>query len=159
MTELRAVFNLFDKDGDGTISAEELEQKLKAVYGKKYRFDRKEIDAMIKAVDGDGNGTNDFEEFMTMMGLGDGKRSKRAARDGRSELKEAFDVFDTDGDGSISKVEVARVMHAVGIKIDEATLELMVKSVDIDGNGEIDFEELCQLMSDALPQSKKKSKK
>lgn len=161
ISELRAVFNLFDKDGDGTISAVELEDKLRAVYGRKYSFDRKEIEAMIKAVDGDGNGTIDFDEFLTMMDVeksGGGRRSQQR-RDGKSELKEAFDVFDTDGDGSISKREVERVMKAVGITLDDKTLELMVKSVDLDGNGEIDFEEFCKLMSDALPQSKKKKAK
>lgn len=155
--ELRGVFNLFDRDGDGTISAEELEEKLRAVYGKKFKFQSREIRTMIKAVDADGNGTIDFDEFLSMMGV-DRKRGTRrvGARDGRSELKEAFDVFDADGDGSITKVEVARVMSAVGIDIDAKTLDLMVRVVDTDGNGEIDFDEFVALMSDAPAKKSRK---
>ena len=46
------------------------------------------------------------------------------------ELKQAFDVFDKDGDGSISAKELEIVMRALGEPIDRQTIDLMIESVD-----------------------------
>lgn len=46
------------------------------------------------------------------------------------ELKQAFDVFDKDGDGTISAKELEIVMRALGEPVDRQTLDLMIESVD-----------------------------
>ena len=55
---------MFDKDGDGTITAKELEIILKRL-GQNPTDE--ELEEMIKEVDVDQNGTVDFSEFLTMM--------------------------------------------------------------------------------------------
>jgi hypothetical protein len=56
--ETRAAFNVFDKDGSGTISADELRQVMKSL-GE--NLTDEEIDEMIKEADKDRNGTIDCE--------------------------------------------------------------------------------------------------
>ena len=51
---------------------------------------------MINEVDADGNGTIDFPEFLVMMAR------KMKDTDSEEEIKEAFRVFDKDGNGYIS---------------------------------------------------------
>lgn len=64
IAELKEAFLVFDKDGDGTISAKELETILKSLGQNPTEEELKE---MIKEVDADNNGTVDFSEFLTMM--------------------------------------------------------------------------------------------
>jgi len=56
--ELRAAFEVFDQDGSGTISAEEMRLVMKSI-GEE--LTDAEIDEMIKIADTDGNGTIDCE--------------------------------------------------------------------------------------------------
>lgn len=56
--ELRAAFEVFDKDGSGTINAQELFQVMKSI-GED--FTEAQIDEMLKEADHDGNGTIDCE--------------------------------------------------------------------------------------------------
>ena len=62
------------------------------------------------------------------------------------EFKEAFSLFDKDGDGTVSTNELGQVMRTLGQNPTEAELNDMIKEVDVDGNGEIDFEEFVGLM-------------
>ncbi len=63
------------------------------------------------------------------------------------EIKDAFSLFDKDGDGSITTKEIGTVMKSLGQEPDESELEEMVKEFDADGNGEIDFDEFLEVMA------------
>ncbi|KAK9683117.1 hypothetical protein RND81_10G117800 [Saponaria officinalis] len=65
--ELRDTFSMFDKDGNGRISARELHAVLKSL-GEKVTV--KDCSRMIQSVDADGDGHVDFEEFKKMMANG-----------------------------------------------------------------------------------------
>eukprot|EP00930_Biecheleria_cincta_P069804 TRINITY_DN57500_c0_g1_i1.p1 TRINITY_DN57500_c0_g1~~TRINITY_DN57500_c0_g1_i1.p1 ORF type:complete len:506 (+),score=95.53 TRINITY_DN57500_c0_g1_i1:118-1635(+) len=72
------------------------------------------------------------------------------------ELHEAFVHFDSSGDGSISISELSRMFKSLGKPVSKAQLQQVIKEVDVDGNGEVDFEELCLLeikMSGARPRA------
>ncbi|KAK6736301.1 hypothetical protein RB195_019153 [Necator americanus] len=62
------------------------------------------------------------------------------------EYKEAFRLFDKDGNGSISSKELGVAMRSLGQNPTEQELLDMVNEVDIDGSGTIDFPEFCQMM-------------
>jgi calmodulin len=68
-----------------------------------------ELQDMINEVDADGNGEIDFPEFLTMMAR------KMKDTDSEEEIKEAFKVFDKNGDGKISAAELRHVMTSIGI--------------------------------------------
>ena len=70
-----------------------------------------------------------------------------------AEFKEAFALFDKDGDGTISPKELGTVMNSLGQKPTIAELEAMIKEVDIDGNGEIDFGEFLTMMAKKLKET------
>ncbi|KAL3887114.1 hypothetical protein ACJMK2_027070 [Sinanodonta woodiana] len=64
-----------------------------------------------------------------------------------TEFKEAFSLFDKDGDGTITTKELGTVMRSLGQNPTEAELHDMIKEVDADGNGKIDFPEFLTMMS------------
>merc|ERR1712023_553583 len=64
-----------------------------------------------------------------------------------SEFKEAFALFDKDGDGTITTKELGTVMRSLGQNPTEAELQDMINEVDADGNGTIDFTEFLALMA------------
>ena len=60
--------------------------------------------------------------------------------------KEAFAVFDQDGDGKISKDELREIMKALGQNPTETDLIEYIKECDKNGNGTIDFDEFVEVM-------------
>ena len=61
----------------------------------------------------------------------------------------AFKLFDKDGGGTISSEEIKEILCG-GQNIDEAVWAEVIKEVDNDGNGEIDFEEFSEMMTNIL---------
>jgi len=70
-----------------------------------------------------------------------------------AEFREAFALFDKDGDGTISTKELGTVMKSLGQKPTVAELNDMINEVDQDGNGEIDFEEFLSMMAKKLKET------
>ena len=64
-----------------------------------------------------------------------------------AELKEAFSLFDKDGDGTITTKELGTVMRSLGQNPTEAELQDMINEVDADENGTIDFPEFLTMMA------------
>ena len=62
--DIKEAFQLFDKDSNGLISAEELSHVMKNIDG--YMTDS-EIDEMMRVADSDGDGQIDYGEFVKMM--------------------------------------------------------------------------------------------
>ncbi|KAF9653966.1 EF-hand [Thelephora ganbajun] len=65
---------------------------------------------------------------------------------GKDEYRQAFEMFDEDGSGSISITELKEVFRSIGQKLDDEELELILKEADRDGDREIDYEEFLQMM-------------
>merc|ERR1712146_693099 len=57
------------------------------------------------------------------------------------EIKEAFDLFDTDQSGAISVSELTSAMKSLGFDVKHAVVFQMIAELDADGSGEIEFEE------------------
>ena len=66
------------------------------------------------------------------------------------EFKEAFQIFDVDGDDAISTDELGQVMRAMGYSPTQAELEEMIREVDADNNKVLDFSEFLTLMASKL---------
>lgn len=67
----------------------------------------------------------------------------------KEKLKDAFSLFDKNGDGSIAPHELKDVLFH-GQHFEEGVWENIIKETDKDGNGEIDFEEFCDMMETLL---------
>mmetsp|Transcript_53342 Transcript_53342/g.129687 ORF Transcript_53342/g.129687 Transcript_53342/m.129687 type:complete len:127 (+) Transcript_53342:770-1150(+) len=94
----------------------------------------------ILQADQDGNGTIDFAEFIAMMPAQD------KDDDAEQEMLEAFQVFDTDGNGSITADELKSIFNNLGEKLTDEEIDDMIKEADIDGDGEINYEEFVRMM-------------
>ncbi|MDC0669170.1 EF-hand domain-containing protein [Nannocystis radixulma] len=130
-------FRIFDTDGSGTISADELGAVMRSLGQDPTES---QLRGLIEEVDTDGSGHIDFGEFTTLMLARYGDR--------RSRLELAFAVFDRDGSGRITAEEMGGVMSQVGLTARE--LDEMIKEVDVDGDASIGFAEFCQL-AQAVP--------
>uniref|UniRef100_A0A7N6A2N0 EF-hand domain-containing protein n=1 Tax=Anabas testudineus TaxID=64144 RepID=A0A7N6A2N0_ANATE len=72
-----------------------------------------------------------------------------------AEFKEAFSLFDKDGDGTITTKELGTVMRSLGQNPTEAELQdmineevdEMIREADIDGDGQVNYEEFVQMMT------------
>ncbi|OMJ84157.1 hypothetical protein SteCoe_14783 [Stentor coeruleus] len=66
------------------------------------------------------------------------------------EIKEAFDLFDSDGSGTVEPRELKSAMVSLGFEAKNATLFHVVSELDKDGSGAIDFEEFLGMMSSQM---------
>ncbi|KAK4784016.1 hypothetical protein SAY86_018384 [Trapa natans] len=99
-----------------------------------------ELQDMINEVDADGNGTIDFPEFLSLMAR------KMKDTDSEEELKEAFRVFDKDQNGFISAAELRHVMTNLGEKLTDEEVDEMIREADVDGDGQINYDEFVKIM-------------
>nr|AFC41210.1 YC3.6 [Binary expression vector YC3.6-N] len=138
IAEFKEAFSLFDKDGDGTITTKELGTVMRSLGQNPTEA---ELQDMINEVDADGNGTIYFPEFLTMMAR------KMKDTDSEEEIREAFRVFDKDGNGYISAAQLRHVMTNLGEKLTDEEVDEMIREADIDGDGQVNYEEFVQMMT------------
>ena len=63
------------------------------------------------------------------------------------EIKEAFDLFDTDKSGEIDTNELKQALKNLGIDAKNQTLANMMADLDKDNSGQIDFGEFIDMMT------------
>ncbi|XP_059660013.1 calmodulin-like protein 3 [Cornus florida] len=138
-TELRRVFSMFDHNGDGMISKKELSDSLEnlGIY-----IPEKDLNHMMERIDVNGDGVVDIEEFGALY------ERLLDERDEEEDMMEAFNVFDQNGDGFITVDELKSVLASLGLKQGRnlEDCKLMIKKVDVDGDGMVNFIEFRQMM-------------
>ncbi|KAJ6397730.1 hypothetical protein OIU77_018689 [Salix suchowensis] len=137
VAELQEAFCVFDKDGDGCITFEELATVIKSLH---HSATDEELHIMMSEADVDGNGTIEFVEFLNLM------ERKMRENDAYEELKEVFKVFDKDHDGYISPNELRHVIINLGEHLTEKESEEMIREADLDGDGQVNYEEFVKIM-------------
>ncbi|KAK7348914.1 hypothetical protein VNO80_23686 [Phaseolus coccineus] len=136
--ELEYVFRKFDTNGDGRISSSELGSMMKCLG---QQATEEEVSRMIQEIDCDGDGHINLQEFIEL-------NTKGVDPDEVLEnLKEAFSIFDIDGNGSITAEELHMVMASLGDECSLDECQKMIAGVDGDGNGMINFEEFKIMMT------------
>ena len=137
IAEFKEAFQIFDKDGDGSITTKELGTVMRSLG---QNPSDEEVRQMIEEVDENKSETIDFKEFLGLMAR------KMKETDAEDELLEAFKVFDRDGNGKISAHELRCVMLSSGEDLTEQDIQEMVMEADIDGDGFIDYQEFVKIM-------------
>ena len=127
---MRTTFEQFDANHDGRLSKEEVVAGFKSMNIPNYK---EEAARIFEMVDADQNGYLEFSEWCTAT------MDKRAMLT-KERLRQAFDIFDADGSGQISMSEVKALLDHAG-KHDQKLFDDMIKEMDIDGDGVIDFKE------------------
>ncbi|MFS7984848.1 putative non-specific serine/threonine protein kinase [Helianthus anomalus] len=88
--------------------------------------------------DVDENGSIDYIEFVTAT-----MPRHKFVKDGH--LYKAFQHFDTDNSGFITRDELETAMKNYGMG-DEATIKDIITEVDTDNDGKINYEKICMMM-------------
>lgn len=145
LSELKEAFRMFDKDGDGTIDSEELTSVMQ-VLG--MNPTKEELEILLNSVDSDSNGVIDLYEFIDVMRGHLYHGTQDGAPTADDELREAFSVFDKDGNGLISAEELKSALLNLGEKLEDHEIKAMIAVADKDGNGQIDYEEFIAMMRD-----------
>ena len=69
------------------------------------------------------------------------------------EFKDAFSLFDKNGDGKITTKELGTVMRSLGSNPTEAELQDLISGVDTDRSGTIDFPEFLTVIAGTMNDS------
>ena len=118
-------FNEIDKNGNGTLSKEEIVEAYRVIKG--LDFDEDEVLELISRVDADGSGEIDYSEWMMTAINKERLLSKE-------KLESAFNLFDKNGDKQISYNEIVSMLNSVKA-FDKDAVERAVKEVDRKGRG------------------------
>merc|ERR1712137_1031177 len=66
------------------------------------------------------------------------------------QIAQAFQLFDTDGSGTIETQELKIAMRALGFEPKQEEIDKMVRDVDDDGSGSVDYPEFLEMMAHKL---------
>ncbi|XP_063082047.1 calcium-binding protein 7 isoform X1 [Cavia porcellus] len=94
-----------------------------------------------------------YRGIYTVPNLLSEQRPVDIPEDELEEIREAFKVFDRDGNGFISKQELGTAMRSLGYMPNEVELEVIIQRLDMDGDGQVDFEEFVTLLGPKLSTS------
>uniref|UniRef100_M4D548 non-specific serine/threonine protein kinase n=1 Tax=Brassica campestris TaxID=3711 RepID=M4D548_BRACM len=131
---LREMFQAMDTDNSGAITFDELKAGLRK-YGSTLKDT--EIHDLMEAADVDNSGTIDYSEFIAAtIHLNKLEREEH--------LVAAFQYFDKDGSGyiTIDELQQACVEHSMT----DVFLEDIIKEVDQNNDGKIDYGEFVEMM-------------
>ena len=135
--DLDKIFKAIDLDGDGTLSKEEILLCYEEHFG--VPITEKEVDELFARIDLDNNGTIDYTEFVAAC-----MEEKSLITNER--LKQAFAMFDKDNSGALSPDEIKEVL-CFNSEVTPEEVDDIVKQFDQNGDGEIQFDEFCAMMT------------
>ncbi|XP_028392361.1 programmed cell death protein 6-like isoform X2 [Dendronephthya gigantea] len=121
---LKNMFSRIDKDKNGSISADELQQALGN--GAWTAFNPETIRLMIGMFDTDGNGVIDFNEFAALWQY-------------VSDWQNTFRSFDLDNSGTIDRNELKAALQSF-----ERFYGILIRKFDRSGSGDIRFDDFIQ---------------
>ncbi|XP_061565477.1 calcium-binding protein 2 [Cololabis saira] len=143
LDELQEAFKEFDYDQDGYLNYKDVAECMRTMGYMPTEMELLEIVQQIKMRMG---GLMDFEDFTELMG----PRMMGETTDmlGLKELQSAFVQFDMDGDGKINQEELKEALKTLlGEKLKKGEQEEMLRELDINADGNIDFEEFVMMLS------------
>ena len=133
--DLKDIFYAFDQDKDGQISLKEFQDGFLQL--KSTHLTEHQIHNLFKSIDVNKNSRIDYTEFLAAT-ISEKNYIKK------ERLFEAFCILDKDNNGKISKEELMEVLKTE--KDQEKEIEKYIKTVDINGDGTIDYTEFLKLM-------------
>ncbi|XP_020253819.1 LOW QUALITY PROTEIN: calcium-dependent protein kinase 28-like [Asparagus officinalis] len=131
---LKKLFKMFDTYKSGTITCDELNKGLRKLGSD---LMESEVQTLMQGADIDNNGTVDCREFLSAM-LHVNKLEKE------ENLRNAFSFFDEDKNGYITIDDLSQACKDFGVR--DVNLDEMIKEVDQNNDGKIDYSEFETLM-------------
>jgi Ca2+-binding EF-hand superfamily protein len=138
VVKLKEVFNVFDYDGSGNISTDELVNTVKALNMEE------QASAILGIVHASGHeGEMDFGTFLGIFGFNDSGSE--------STLQGVFEAFDINKQGFFGPEEFEKVAASVGEHFTSAEVDQIVQYADKDRDGGITFEEFVATVTKVYP--------
>mmetsp|Transcript_21887 Transcript_21887/g.31967 ORF Transcript_21887/g.31967 Transcript_21887/m.31967 type:complete len:154 (-) Transcript_21887:267-728(-) len=130
-SELAEAFRLFDKEGTGRISKQDIGSVLRSLGQNPTQG---ELQDMIEAIGGSADGTLDQASFeQKMSGTVNSAETKE-------EILEVFRVFDKTGEGLISVTDLRHLMKCLGQNMREEELDEIIRGeANVNDNGFVDY--------------------
>ncbi|ELP84686.1 calmodulin, putative [Entamoeba invadens IP1] len=135
--EYKEAFQLFDKDNDGKITAEELGTVMRALGANPTML---KISEIVKQFDKENSGKFDQATFLNIM-LDYGQEV-----DSTEDIKKAFEIFDKERNGFISASELKHVLTTLGEKLSEQEVDDLLKEIGVE-DGFINVEAFVKLIT------------
>ncbi|EGR28784.1 protein kinase domain protein, partial [Ichthyophthirius multifiliis] len=138
ISELGKLFRQLDKNGDGVLTIDEIRDGLTNSSDKNLE----EVRKVISSIDTDGSGKIDYTEFLAAT-------MEKSLYMKEDKLHQAFKMLDQDGNGKITKQELKAVLgrDQSFAKQNDNYWDDMIKEVDKNGDGEIDYNEFIDMMN------------
>lgn len=141
IAELRKVFLELDENGDGRLSKQELLAGLSKIMP--LNEAEYEVGNLINSSENE-DGYIEYQDFLKAS-------YNKEKLLNINNLKLAFDMFDKDGNGLISVGELKSMLGNNGIdRVQTNVWNEMIREIDLNGDGEISFEEFQQIMCKIL---------
>lgn len=131
---MRQAFQMFDTTKSGFIDTLKISTILNTMG---QLFDDGELNSMIKENDPDGSGKVNFDAFCRIAGRFLEEEDAEAMQE---ELKEAFRMYDREGNGYITTATLKEILAALDDKLTSADLDGIIAEIDTDGSGTVDFD-------------------
>ncbi|XP_023228541.1 troponin C-like [Centruroides vittatus] len=138
---LKKAFDMFDRDKKGYIHCDMVGTILRSMG---QTFNERELRELISEVDADGSGEIEFDEFLVLTARFLLEEDTAAME---QELREAFRLYDKEGNGYINVSDLRQILRALDDKLTEDELDEMIAEIDTDGSGTVDFEEFMEMMT------------
>jgi len=141
---LKKVFDTFDREKLGYITADTVAAML-SMMGLK--FNSKELNEVIEEIDEDGSGQIEFDEFLILAKKFMTEDEDEDSGELEKELKEAFRLYDKEGNGYISTAVLKTILAELDSSLSDEDLDGMIEEIDEDGSGTVDFDEFMEMMT------------
>merc|ERR1712194_882725 len=136
--EMKEAFDLFDNDGSGAISVNELTSAMKSL-----GFDVKHavVYNMVSDLDADGSGEIEFGEFLDVM------TAKLSERNSKEEIDRVFNLFDKDRNGTFEGDELSKVCKELGEDMPEEDVRELIQRMDLDKDGVVNSDDFYNVIT------------
>ncbi|XP_076388710.1 troponin C type IIb isoform X1 [Megachile rotundata] len=137
---LRRAFSMFDSTKQGRIEKEKVRTILNTLG---HTFDDHELEVLLKQEDEDGSGQLNFDSFYRVASHFQEEDDEALQK----ELKEAFRLYDKEGNGYIPTTSLREILMALDDQITPDQMDGMIAEIDTDGSGTVDFDEFMEMMT------------
>lgn len=134
---LREVFKKFDKNGEGWLTLNELQEGISTVEG--VDLSKEDIANAMMVIDSNQNGLVDYTEFIAAF-----LQSHNYLK--HNHLKSAFSYFDKDNNGVISPEELKECLQYEDLTLPDNLINSLIKEADTNNDGLIDYKEFIKMM-------------
>merc|ERR1719164_93361 len=138
LNEIQDSFDLFDKDGTGTIDAEDLWVVMRALGCEPKKEDMKK---MLGEVDKDNTGQVDFEGYLQVV------LNKMVERPSTDDIHKAFRLLDQGQKGKVDFDDLKRIATQIGEQIEDEEIREMLSEADRSGTGKVGTEDFVHIVT------------